>query len=1371
MLWGAGGGAGARQGPLAPIRAHFDEQGANASSWYLSGVRSHRDEIMRDLRLAVLAGDLKALDQLLAERAENRKLRDVPVLGLMALNGFDGDWLNELPRTLQLAMCADAVWFEAWGLGTQSPVAGHLAALAPRPAEGWTGEPGKPSPWSALALWRLLAGELIEARLPDGADALARVDADAQAGMARALRGERDAAIETFTDALGHYRKATRKRKLVLPGLPGIIHLLALLGRGRSADMNLAGRMASDGMDLCAGHVGHVYDGLLDLHLDLTSAAEDLATDPEHGRGASWEPELDDDGREPQVGLRHVLQTMILSWSRIDLARAQVPALLEAARRAAAGGHRWAEAEALELLAQLDAAPMPAAEPPAEMRQALGLVTLCDTVKRSEPWERTLKGLLMVADAAREPRGEAVEQRLAWFLGIAPGGDGCELEPRVQRRGKGGRWTKGKRLSFKQLSEGREELEFLLDQDRRAASCISNLDPLGYRGRYSFDALEVIVILAGHPHVFWADAPGRRVELISAEPELLVASAGEELRLSMLPPREGPDLDSQLGALERRLSEHYAGADGALSPAELDRLHEQIERVERQLDRREGDSGEVLLTREGADRVRITRFGPAHRRVAQLLGPDGLVVPAAGKERVLEAVAALAPMMPVQSDIGSGGGVAVDEVEAESRTVAICAPLAAGIMVELMVRPLGEGGALYRPGQGGATVLAEVDGRRLQATRDLEDEQERMGKVLSACPALARAEQRDGAHELPEAADGLQALLELGELGDEVQLVWPRGEPIVVRGRSSTDQLSLRIRKRRQWFEADGELRVDDHLVLDLRRLLELAGEHRGSFIPLGKGQFLALTRKLRRRLDELAAFTTARATGARLSPLAVPALEGLVQEVGALDADRHFDAQLRRMRDAWALEPTLPSTLRGTLREYQQQGFRWLVRLAAWGVGGCLADDMGLGKTIQALALILARAGGGPSLVVAPTSVRLNWQREAARFAPTLQVKVFGPGDRGAMVAALGPRDVLLCSYGLLVREAELLQGVSWHTVVLDEAQAIKNPSTKRAQAVMKLEATMRLATTGTPMENHLLELWTLFKFLNPGLLGSRQDFTRRYARPIEREGDQAVRRQLKRLIRPFILRRTKDQVLEELPERTEVLRHVVAGDAEAALYEALRRDAVERLDQQGDAPAGERNVQVLAELMRLRRACCNPRLVAPECGVLGAKLEALDELLDELLPGGHKALVFSQFVGHLQLIREHLEARGVKYQYLDGATPEAERRRRVDAFQLGAGDLFLISLRAGGLGLNLTAADFVIHMDPWWNPAVEDQASDRAHRIGQVRPVTIYRLVLQGTIEDKIVALHREKRGLVRDILDGTERASRLSADQLVALLRSNE
>ena len=453
-------------------------------------------------------------------------------------------------------------------------------------------------------------------------------------------------------------------------------------------------------------------------------------------------------------------------------------------------------------------------------------------------------------------------------------------------------------------------------------------------------------------------------------------------------------------------------------------------------------------------------------------------------------------------------------------------------------------------------------------------------------------------------------------------------------------------------------------------------------------------------------------------------------------------------------------------MRDYQLAGFEWLARHAHSGAGACLADDMGLGKTVQTLALLLHRAPEGPALVVAPTSVCGNWEAEAQRFAPALKVRWLGNGPRDRNFMDACPGDLIIMSYTLFQQEAELLSSKEWATVVLDEAQAIKNAGTKRSQAAMKLKCKFRLITTGTPIENHLGELWNLFRFINPGLLGSLDSFTERFAIPIEKNADSDARERLRRLIQPFILRRTKSQVLSELPPRTEVTLTLDFSPEERAMYEAVRQQALQSATVEGEDQPNR--IRVLAGIMKLRRACCHGSLVIPDREWMAGKISTLMEIMLDLRESGHRALVFSQFVDFLDIMREAFNEHGITYQYLDGSTPSQERGKRVKAFQDGEGDLFLISLKAGGVGLNLTAADYVIHMDPWWNPAVEDQASDRAHRIGQTRPVTVYRLIFRDTIEEKIVALHERKRNLADSLLEGAGEVSTITTEELLGLLQ---
>jgi superfamily II DNA or RNA helicase len=454
------------------------------------------------------------------------------------------------------------------------------------------------------------------------------------------------------------------------------------------------------------------------------------------------------------------------------------------------------------------------------------------------------------------------------------------------------------------------------------------------------------------------------------------------------------------------------------------------------------------------------------------------------------------------------------------------------------------------------------------------------------------------------------------------------------------------------------------------------------------------------------------------------------------------------------------PAGLQASLRPYQAEGLAWMQFLREYGLAGILADDMGLGKTIQTLSHILTEKEAGrlttPALVLAPTSLMDNWQAEAARFAPGLRVLVLTGPDRQQRYGEIGAADLVLTSYALLPRDEELLRQQRFHLLILDESQYIKNHRSKAAQTAGLLSANHRLCLTGTPMQNHLGELWAQFNFLLPGLLGDERSFNATFRKPIEKQGDSARNAFLIRRIKPFLLRRTKDNVAKELPPKTEMVRMVDLNGAQRDLYETVRlaMDSKVRAEIARKGVARSQIV-ILDALLKLRQVCCDPRLLKASRGqkndAPSAKLQVLMELMEELLAEERKLLVFSQFTSMLALIEAELHVRGVPYALLTGDTED--RAAQVQAFQGGQVPVFLISLKAGGVGLNLTAADTVIHYDPWWNPAAEDQATDRAWRIGQDKPVFVYRLIAKGTLEEKIQQLQRTKAGLADAVLAGGE------------------
>lgn len=780
-------------------------------------------------------------------------------------------------------------------------------------------------------------------------------------------------------------------------------------------------------------------------------------------------------------------------------------------------------------------------------------------------------------------------------------------------------------------------------------------------------------------------------------------------------------------------------------------------RISLQLSPREALGGDPVARLDG-DTLWLYRPDPGLLRIGEIVG-EGVELPEDAAEQLRALLPGLARKLSLSADLSQLG---VQEVAAEEQLVALLESWRGGLALRIVQRPLGEHGGVFTPGRGPVAVLSHGAGQVRRAQRDLAGERASLERLVKGCEALEALDDDASLHiDDPEAA--LELLEQLQRLGDTLRLEWREGRPQRVTRARGEGALQLQVEAQRDWFSAKGGLHLDDGSVVALSELLRALPSAQGRYLRLDDERVVAIGNELRRRLQVLDSFADARGN-VQVGGVAAFALEAVLDE----DSERSdaFVEQVERMRAAELLQPVLPKGLQAELRDYQIDGYRFLMRLAAAGLGACLADDMGLGKTVQALAVLLARAAEGPALVIAPTSVIGNWRRETQRFAPRLAVRVYGDGDRDEALRDLGPGDLLLVSYGLLAGNAEAFAAQPFASLVLDEAQAIKNAATQRAQAVRALNASFRLACTGTPLENHLGELWSLFRVLNPGLLGSEDQFRRRFLVPLERDPRAPQREVLRRLVAPFLLRRTKSDVLSELPPRTEIVLQVEPSPGEARLLAALRRQAIEKLHGEG-GPIEQKRLHILAELTRLRRAACHPQLVAPELGLESSKLEHLVELLKELVDNRHRALVFSQFTDYLAIVRARLEHEGISYQYLDGSTPQKSRDTAVTAFQDGTGEVFLLSLRAGGVGLNLTAADYVIHLDPWWNPAVEQQASDRAHRIGQTRPVTVYKLVLAGSIEEQILELHGSKRELVDQIIGDATGAAPVSAEALLELL----
>ncbi len=1201
----------------------------------------------------------------------------------------------------------------------------------------------------------------------------------------RSLQGDWADAEARYDPPLAALRKALGRRKDVLPDMLALPYLQALLAQGSPAPLDKALKFALTETGKKVG--GNDRDfGLVALAVQMHRG--DLATDLAQYR--------------PLSTTRYNYRIDLWRWLMRGWLQTEPTALplgdadAESARRLVALMGRlglpvlgWQVDCALALLQGEPLPAAPAAPGPAGPTSSARPPVFFVPSTR-ETWRNALDALSALAAPAKSAGTDARSDRtrLLWVVSLSQHGAVRDIVPHEQKQGPRG-WSKPKPVPLLRLSK----TETLPPLDAAVARAVRAV-PYSARGQ-RLDLAAAIVALVGHPAVAFDDAPELLCELAEGQPELDVIDAGESLHVRLLPSLHKPG----------DVSDAY-WPQTATEQAEALALRG------------------ITLVRDTPQRARLIRLTPAQRQAAQLIGAQ-LTVPKAGLPQLQKVLQGLGTHFQIHADGLQAANVR--EVPADARLRAELAPHGDGITLRLVALPFGAGqahGPRVTPGHGRAHMIAAVGGESLGVQRDLALERTHLDAVIDACPALA-ADARVAtvsADWVIESPDDALALVEaLPRLPAIAGLDWPKGKSIQV-ATAGVGQLQVRLHSGREWLALQGDIEVDEKAVMGLQALLQWTqAGNAGRFVPLGQGRYLALTQELRTRLDDLASVAHGGGKGGleelRVPPVAAAWLQDTLAGM-QLDADAAFGERLARLQAAQYTVPLLPPTLQAQFRPYQEEGYAWAMRLAAAGFGAILADDMGLGKTLQALAVLAARAPGGPALVVAPTSLMGNWCAEARRFAPGLRLRIFGragdtadvadaatqqasdgaqaksaagaatsasdkasPGDgdgdgaagddRLALIGQAGPGDVVVVSYTLLQIHADAFAGRTWHTLVADEAQAIKNAAAKRSQAAFDVPADFRLALSGTPIENRLSELWSLMRLCNPGLLGSTKQFNERFAAPIERDRNRTAQRILRRLIAPFILRRTKAQVLDDLPPRTEQTLMLEAEPAERAHYEALRRQALEAAERAvaSDKP-GEAHMNILAQLTRLRRAACDPRLVTPQIGLVGAKVQAFGELAAELKANGHKALVFSQFVDFLALLREPLDAAGIAYQYLDGSTPSAERSRRVDAFQAGQGDFFLISLKAGGFGLNLTLADYVVIADPWWNPAAEDQASGRAHRIGQQRPVTVYRLVNQGTLEERIVALHQTKRELADSVLEGGEVSGLLRADELVELIRGS-
>ena len=931
------------------------------------------------------------------------------------------------------------------------------------------------------------------------------------------------------------------------------------------------------------------------------------------------------------------------------------------------------------------------------------------------PWQRALAELAVFEETPK-PRA-AIE---LWWQ-IEHELRELAVTPIVKKQLKKGGVSGGTRVSLQRLVA--EHGNNLDDRDRAIVEALEGWHP-GYSTSYPLKAFAALV---GHPRTMYEGSP---IAVKRFALGFTAIEAGEQIRLE-------PTVDG-----------------ARFSPRLLAPMLQTFA------------PGEPLVVIEPEHgRVVMIDVGEDARRLWAALAKHGDTFPPEAHAPLIERLARIDGKVPIAIAPKLMG-----DLLHEPATVVLRLRVTAVATLELeaFVRPA-RGAPLFPPGVGPREVMVVREGGRGYAKRVLDRELHDVKEALAKLPLQDAEEGPPGVHRIndPDAALAIVALLE--DPPDGIEAEWLDTRPRVVSA-PQIQHLKVQIDQKRDWFGVTGQLKVEGGRI-ELAVLLDAAGRQQ-RFVRLDANRWVELSELLRKRLSELAdrTFEGQASKGIELSVGAVPIVQKLVDDGAEVSLDETWKLLAQKLTTATKLKPKPPAALNATLRPYQIAGHAWLARLAAWGAGGLLADDMGLDKTVQAIALLLDRAKLGPAIVLAPTTVALNWVDELRRFAPTLTPVIYGESnDRIATLRDLTKKDILIVRYGLLARDAEMLKHIAFSTLVIDEAQAIKNPRTERAKAARMLKAEFRIALSGTPLENHLGELWSLFAAVFPGLLGSWDQFRARFGVPIERDHDKRASEALARLIRPFLLRRTKAEVAPELPARTEIMVPIAMSSQEAELYEDARLAAVSQFDKskKKNDDVDKRRFEVLAALTRMRLLASHPKLYDPSSPVASSKMQRLLELIEEIRSEGHRALVFSQFTSHLALVRAELDRENVTYHYLDGATPPRERAELVKRFQAGERDLFLISLKAGGTGINLTGADYVIHLDPWWNPAVEDQATDRAHRIGQDKPVTVYRLVARGTVEEKILAMHGSKRALVAGVLEGTDAAAKLTTRDLMDLL----
>ena len=685
-------------------------------------------------------------------------------------------------------------------------------------------------------------------------------------------------------------------------------------------------------------------------------------------------------------------------------------------------------------------------------------------------------------------------------------------------------------------------------------------------------------------------------------------------------------------------------------------------------------------------------------------------------------------------------------------------------IIQWKALPIDAGEVRFEPGEGVPEYIeADEEGKPYKVLRDLQKELDNMNDLTDFITGTPSYSAFNGQKlEIHQTENLLQLLEFIHDRPEDYAMEWPEGTEIKFKGKASASCWEIGFTSDIQWFGIEGNVNMGGSQI-PLKKILQEGdfSEKASEFVRIGEKEYIRISKAIQRQLLALQGMMTGGAMQVskyQVSKLAeILGMGGLPQVQNA-----EYQSQLDRMQEAYGMEPAVPANLKATLRDYQLDGYRWMARLAHWGAGGCLADDMGLGKTLQTIAFMLSRADHGPSLVITPTSVVPNWESELQKFAPDLHpIVINNIRDRAMAVRNARPGDVVIASYGVLTNSTKALTEIKWNVICLDEAHQIKNRWTKVSKSAMDLEGDSRIILTGTPVQNSLNDLWNLFQFINPGMLGKFEHFKETYFSKNEDEAEKKLEN-LKLLTQPFILRRTKEQVLDELPKKTEIDYMVKLSQSEMDSYEKMRAFFAGELEDSGAA-----DISVFEGLTKLRLACCSQEIQNPLWAGGSSKLNEMKYLLQRIFTPTSHILIFSQFTSFLGLAKNVLEDIGIPFLYLDGATPLEQRAELVQRFQNGESQMFLISLKAGGLGLNLTAANYVILLDPWWNPSIEEQAIDRAYRIGQTQDITVIRMLAEHTIEQKIVRLQDKKRNISDHILHGTGTSNTLTYEEIVEMV----